>query len=276
MLSGGWSLAGDMSQTWGNGGFNSTSYHLGVAQGGEVPDLIKHALFYFSDRQFQRRVTEDYPPGYVPAELNAELVRRRMVREGKLRYSADLWHAEMAGTHATQDWVRTSGELELFSSLRLLMTGDWKRDDGFTTRGVQTITRGLNLSSSYRFGWASASLTGGLGNNSSSLGRGSDPLAAQAIAPSQGPGHTASYVSMSLQTMVGGIPMGGSLTEMTDAQGMRSSLLNTYLMAAYGKVQMRVGMQEAWSAGSPPSRQITVDLVRWFDTIAFWAPWTRF
>jgi len=277
MLPGGWSLAGDASQTWGLGGYDSTSVHLGVAQGGAMPDLIKHALFYFSDRQFQHQIAEDYPPGYIPAELSTELMQRRMARQGTLRYSADVWHAQMSGSDASQDWARMSGELEFFSSLHLLINGDWKRDDGFTSSGVMVINRGLNVNASYLFSWASASLTGGLGNTSSGPGAlGNATFIPQESPIAQGQGHTASYLSAALQSQVRGIPLGGSLSEMRDVMGLRTTFLNTYTMVTYGKVQLRLGMQETWVTGGAKSRQVTVDLVRWFDTISFWAPWSRF
>ena len=65
--------------------------NLGIARGGDVPELIRHSLFFLSDWSFNRRVREEYPPDFVPSELAQELFQRRMRQMGSFGFTADLW-----------------------------------------------------------------------------------------------------------------------------------------------------------------------------------------
>ena len=271
-----WSLNGDYSQTWGLGsdpiqgtGLDTHTLHVGVANNGDLPDLIKHALFFSTDRAFNQKVLENYPPGYIPADLATEFLQRRAAHQGTLTYSADFSRTQVEGGPGKLDLFSTTGSLGVRSGIQVLLMGDWTRDDGLSMPGVSTVSKDLNVSGSMRVGSSTLMVSGGV--NSTSTNQPGDPL--NGI-----PGFTAStssHWSVGALSQLWGFPCGATLTAYEDSLNQRTKTLSTFINMRYGKVTFRVNVDEGYTAGGPRTSQITLSLVRWFDTIALRAPWNR-
>lgn len=270
-----WSLNADVSGTWGLGstapgtGLDTRSYHVGIAENGDIPDLIQHALFFASDRGFNRRVVENYPPGFIPGDLAAEFLQRRVARQGTLTYTVDFSRTEPGSGPGRLDRISTAGNLGIASGIQILMMGDWSRDDGISIPGVRSVDKDLSLSGSWRLGEASLSLSGGV--NSTATYQGSDPAA-------QTPSFIAnasSHWSAGIMSQLLGCPSGAILTAYEDNRGQRTRAIATFTNVTFGKVTLRLNVTEGYTAGGPRTSQISFSLVRWFDTIALRAPWNR-
>lgn len=272
-----WSLAADASTGWiqradGQGAALDTgagparTLHVGAAWGGELPDQLRHLLFYWTNLQFQRRLNEDYPPGYLPQEMVQVLAARRRNQDGPMAFSADLYRIDNNLGH--QLWYRTRGSLNLGMGLMVMILGDLRKEVNFSGAEDQVEFRNLNLYGSQRLGWGSLSF--GYAHASNYL----DPLpdALQSPAPTHAGSISSSTTTYTLgaNTFLGGVPVGTYAVRSIDALGAVTNQLAAYSDAGYGKVRFRITVQHGWRSNGTQGTQLTINLLRTFDTIALW------
>lgn len=254
---------------------DTTSFHAGIMRGGDVPALIKHSLFYLSDRAFERRIQNDYPPDYVPGDLAAEKLRHRLRQNGNLGFTADLWHIQAKGGPGKLDWARVTGDLKVGGNLQFLTIADWKQDGGLTDSGVKTQNKALSLSGSYQLGRSSLSGSAGYYWNtkraevlggSGSLG---NPAASTLDGSNDGAG---TFYSAGFRSRLGKMPYGVLWTRYDAGHNQPTTAISTYATLDFRSISFRVTFQAARRADGLRDRRVTVDLLRFFGSIALWGP----
>lgn len=272
-----WSVVGDASKGWvghtdGQGAALNTgagparTLHVGVNWGGELPDQLRHLMFYWTNLQFQRRLNEDYPPGYLPQEMVQVLAARRRYQDGPMAFSTDLYRIDNNLGH--QLWYRTRGSLNLRMGLMIMILGDLRKEVNFSGGKDQVEFRDLNLYGSQRLGWGSLSF--GYAHSSNYL----DPLpdGPQSPAPTNVGSISSSTTTYTLgaNTFLGGVPVGTYAVRSIDALGAVTNQLAAYSDAGYGRVRFRITFQHGWRSNGTQGSQLTINLLRTFDTIALW------
>lgn len=248
---------------------NNTSFNLGVARGGDVPGLIRHSLFFLSDWSFNRKVREEYPPEYVPSELALELMQRRMRQSGNFGFTADVWRMKDSSTEGVLDWVRITGQVATLGGVQVNLMGDFRNDKGMSLPGAAIRTTDLTLFSSCRVGVSSLSASVAYNNANQAMG-------AQASQSVPGPStlwvgpettRTSHSYSAGLNTWVGKVPFSVMVmrykTDLTPA----TTLMSTWTDLTVGHVSLRISYHMSRTDAGGHNRAVTVDLVRWFDTI---------
>ncbi|MDP1832598.1 MAG: hypothetical protein Q8K67_11110 [Geothrix sp.] len=242
----------------------TTTMNLGIARGGDVPELIRHSLFFLSDWSFDRRVREEYPPDFVPSELAQDMLRRRMRQTGSFGFTADLWRiAENVG-QGKMDWARVTGQVQTRGNFHLFLAGDYKRDAEMTQKGMDTRNADLMANGSYRMG--NTSITGSMGYSSthrsltasaSTLGlawAGSD-LDAQSRNQSVG-----------LTTRLWKVPFGVMVLRYDSSLAAPTTTVSTWADLSFRQVSLRVRYEVSRMENGIRSERVTLDLLRWFDT----------
>lgn len=249
-------------------GRTTTTMNLGLARGGDVPELIRQSLFFLSDWAFNLRAREDYPPDYVPSELAQELFRRRMRQSGSFGFTADLWRiSDTAGTGQV-DWARVTGQVQTHGHLTLYMAGDYKHDSGLATPGLDTRSSDLLVNGSYRLGVTS--ITASLGYSSASQ-RATHALADAGPAGTSQNGLSRSS-SLGATSRLGKVPVGIMLQRYDSALSPGATTLYTWGDLTFRHVSLRLRYEDTRMDNGYRSNRITVDLLRWFDTICT-RPW---
>lgn len=273
-LSENWVLMSDVSSAWSGltstsgssnvtvGNNRTTSLHVGLSWGGSLPELLTHAMFYWSDLRFQRRVEEDYPPDYIPPELAQTLVKRRTDREGQLQFSSDLYHVENSA-HGHQDWFRMQGGLSFSSGLMVQTIGDWRKDDAFTDPAFQSESRMMTMFGAYGMGRTALRFGMGYSKNTTTL-NGSQ------VQNQWLPQGASTYYSLGVDSFVAGMPCGAMLMRNNDPMGLGTTTLMTHLSTGFRKVRFSINVQRGWRSDGLRTSQITINLLRWFDTMALW------
>ncbi|GLH67810.1 hypothetical protein [Geothrix edaphica] len=244
------------------------SFHLGISEGGDVPTLVKRALFYLSDQAFQRRVQDDYAPGYVPSELAQEMQRRRILQGGKLGFSSELFHIrnEQGGK---MDWVRITGDLRMAEGLRIFTMGDLRRDDGLGLAGVHREERNLALNASELFGRSTLSGSVGFGRSEQSM-----TSTAQADLPAYlvmgDRASSSSFYTLNFNSSVGRFPYGILWTRYQASQSPAITTVGTHLDLNSGLLDVRFSVQVVRRQDGIRYTQFLVDLLRAFDTVALY------
>ncbi len=243
------------------------SWHVGVADGGTVPDLVKHALFFYSEQNFLRRIQEDYAPGYVPSELAQEIQRRRRYQEGAFNFTADLSHTQADGG-GKLDWLRATGALKLAEGLRVFTMGDLRRDNGLAQVGQRLEEKNLSLNVSEVF--RGSSLAGSMGYAHSE--QGALPSAGNGSSSgTPGPTKSASrFYGLTLNSGLLGVPYGVYWSRFITSQGPASTVVSASTDLEVGNLGIRLGFQMVRRDDGNHFNQITLDLLRVFDTIALY------
>ena len=247
----------------------STSYQIGLVRGGDLPDLIRHSLYLVSDWSFDRKRSEAYPPGYLPAELADQLVQRRLRQNGQLGFSVDLGRTAERGGSGVQDWARVSGDLLAGANFRMLVLGDIRRDDGFTLPGVRTKNSAFTGNASYSLSRVSLTATLGLTKNeqeSSPTGK-IQPGSTSFQGPLLG---STRFEAVGLNLRLWRMPVGVLWTRLDPGIGPRSQALSAHLDLNYRQISFRLAYNQGRQEGGPQFRQVMVTLRRFFDTVALW------
>lgn len=253
----------------GPGAKNSTSFQVGLIRGGDLPDQLRHSLFLVSDWSFDRWRNEVYPPGYLPGELADQLVQRRLRQQGRLDFSMDLGRTVERGGQGSQDWARMSGNLSAGPNLRMLVLGDWRRDDGFTLPGMRTTNTAFTSNASYALGRVSLTATLGLTKNRQ------EGVATDALQPSpdlsQGLAFgTTRFEAVGFNMRMGKVPMGVLWTRLDPGFGPKSQALSAHVDLDYRLISFRITYDEGHQQGGLHTRRVMVTLHRFFDTVAIW------
>ena len=247
-----------------------STYHVGLTRGGELPDLVRHSLYLVSDLAFNRRIRDDYPPGYLPGELADQLLQRRLRQQGQFGFSIDAGRTFAKGEPGRLDFAHMSGDLRAGRRLRLMVLGDWRRDEGYGIAGLRQMDRALTGNASLLLG-ASTSLTGTLG--ATRMRR--DPLPgtippASISAPLDSGRSETNYRAIGLNSRFWRIPVGILGTRYEPAVGGASSSQSAHADLDFRQISLRVGFERTHQEGLPTNKRISFSLRRYFDTIALW------
>jgi hypothetical protein len=273
-----WTLMGDVSGGWSgakagagssaNAPGATRSLHVGMSWGGGMPELLRQAMFYWSNLRFQRRLEEDYPPDYLPPEMAKVQMRRRLEQHGSMQFSTDLYRVQNGGP-GHQDWFRVQGGLSFPNGLMVQTIGDLRKDNRFSNPELSLQNTHLTLHGAYGLG--KTSLTFGMGYSKSSVTEGT-PLQPSVNLPQAGSNtaRTTLYYSLGANSFVAGIPVGVTLLRNNDAMGLGTTSLLTYFSNSFGKTSFNVNLQRGWRTDGLRTSQVTVNIGRWFDTIPLW------
>lgn len=257
-------------QPWG-GAYQSNlrTIHGGISQGGDVPGIIQRTLFFLSDQGFQRRIAEEYAPGYVPSELAAEMSRRRFRQSGNFNFAGDLYHIQAEGSEGKSDWARLTGQVSLNAGLTFQVIGDWKKDTGLSLPGTRTDSKVFSVNGAYRFGASSVVTNAGYSKNEQSSIPGSEPSGPAPTLDPSGVGAPSRFLSLGFNSRFWLIPYGLQWMKYEDGWQPSTRTLTGFLTLNFRQVSLRVTYQSARKADGFRENRVTVDLLRWFDTIAF-------
>ncbi|WP_257308244.1 hypothetical protein [Geothrix fuzhouensis] len=241
-----------------------SSLNLGIARGGDVPELIRHSLFFLSDWNFDRKMREEYPPDFVPTELAQELLRRRMRQTGSFGFTADLWRMSDSSTEGTLDWARVTGQVQTRSDLAFYLMGDFKHDKGLTQPGLDLRSTDLQVNGSYRMG--PTTLTASLGYSDGYQSQ----TAVSATNPAPFVGNQVGlsrHYSAGATTRLWRVPVGALLLRYDASMNPSTTTLSAWADLSFRQVSLRVRYQTSRTDGGFRNDSINVDLLRWFDTI---------
>ena len=282
----GWRVSADVSQSFGGSGQgagtaqgrsggaaspqNLTTVHGGISQGGDLPGVIQRTLFFLSDRSFQRRVADGYPPGYVPAELATEMAQRRIRQSGNFTFAGDLWHLQAGNDEGRADWARLTGQVRLNAGLTFLVIGDWRKDEGISVPGTRTDSKAFTVNGSYRFGVSSVIANAGYSKNEQSALPGNDtPVLTAALDPS-GAGSANRFLSLGFNSRFWLIPYGVQWARYEDGWQPATRSFSGYCMLNFRQIKLRISYESVRRGNGSRYNRVTVDLLRLFDTIALW------
>lgn len=242
----------------------TTTMNLGIARGGDLPELIRHTLFFLSDWTFTRRTLEEYPPDYVPSELAQELFQRRMRQTGNFGFTADLWRITDNASQGRVDWARVTGQVQTRGRLTLYVAGDYKDDRGLSQPGVDTRNSDLMMNGSYQLGVTSITASAGYSSNSQRLTPGA---AAPTYAWAGAQDESSRHYSLGLTTRLGKVPVGALVQRFDAALAPAATTLYTWVDLSFRQVSLRVRYETTRMDNGFHSSRVTVDLLRWFDTL---------
>lgn len=275
-LSAEWTVSGDVSGAWNRSGAQTEGFgqsagpsravHAGLSWGGAMTDLIRHAFFYWSDLRFKQRIEEDYPPDYLPPELQKAQMRRRMDQEGSLQFSADAYYLTNGGP-GSQLWYRMQGGLHFGNGLMLQTIGDLRMDNGMSDPSLRFRNEHLTIFGAFQVGKFSLRANGGYSRATSTPVSGamtgggySDLINGKAV----------TYFGLGMNGTALGTPLGAMVMRNNDALGYRTTTLFTYTALSIRKLNFSLNYQRGWRSDGLRTSQISLQLSRWFDTIPLW------
>ncbi len=245
------------------------SVHGGFAWGASVPDILRRSLFYWSNLRFQQRIAEDYPPEYLPPELQKLQMQRRMDQEGSAQFSVDAYRVTQDGP-GRQSWYRMLGGLSFQSGLSFQTMGDLRLDDGLSRPGYQLRDRQLTFYSAYPLGPVSLRVSLGYSRNEqvqqaepSGVNGGVTVPGIPLIAAD----HSSLHYSAAAQGRLYGAPTTVMVLRMKDGTGLRTTTLIANMATAFGRMTASVTLQQGWRSDGVQNRQVVLNLTRSFDTI---------
>lgn len=248
---------------------NLRTIHGGISQGGDVPGIIRRTLFFLSDRSFQRRIADEYAPGYVPSELAAEMSQRRIRESGNFNFAGDLYHMQAVGGEGKADWARLTGQLSLNAGLTFQVIGDWKNDAGLSLLGTRTNSKVFTVNGAYRFGASSVITNAGYSKNEQSSLSGIGGLAPVPVPGLPGEFAPSRFLSLGFNSRIWLVPYGVQWMKYEDGWQAPTHTLTSFLTLNFRQVSLRATYQSVRKGEGFRENRVTVDLLRWFDTIAF-------
>ena len=248
---------------------NLRTIHGGISQGGDVPGIIRRTLFFLSDRGFQQRIADEYAPGYVPSDLAAEMSRRRFRQSGNFNFAGDLYHIQAEGGEGKADWARLTGQLSVNAGLTFQIIGDWKKDAGLSLPGTRTDSKVFTVNGAYRFGASSVVTNAGYSKNEKSSFSGADDRAQVPTFGAPGEGAASRFLSLGFNSRFWLVPYGVQWTQFEDGWQPSTRTLTGFFTLNFRQVSLRVTYQSARKGDGFRENRVSVDLLRWFDTIAF-------
>jgi hypothetical protein len=245
-------------------GRTTTTVNVGIARGGDVPELIRHSLFFLSDWSFSRRVREEYPPDYVPSELAQEQFQRRMRQMGNFGFTADLWRISDTTGQGKVDWARVTGQVQTRGHFTLYLAGDYKDDSGLSQPGVETRNTDLMVNSSYQLGLSSLTASLGYSSSSQRITPGATTYGYPWMGSQDG---LSRHYSVGLTSRLGKVPVGAMIQRFDAALTPAATTLYTWADLSFRQISLRLRYETTRLDNGFRSSRITVDLLRWFDTI---------
>lgn len=244
----------------------TTTTNLGLARGGDIPDLIRHSLFFLSDWSYDRRMREEYPPDYVPSELAQDMLRRRMAQSGTFGFAADWWRMTNGEGPGKVDWARVSGQLQTRSQLNFMVLADYKRDAGLTEPGVDARNANLIANGAYQAG--NTTLSASVGYNRAYRQLTPDaPLVSAPILLGPFRKGLGRHYSLGLTTRLWKVPVGILALRYQPEPTRPVTTVSTWADLSFRQVSFRVRYEMSRLENGVRSNHLTVDLMRWFDTL---------
>lgn len=272
-LSQDWRVHGDLGASKVRQTFSSqdlsrttTTVNVGVARGGDVPELIRHTLFFFSDWTFDRRIREEYPPNFVPTELAQEMLRRRMRQTGSFGFTADLWRMSDNVNQGRLDWARVTGQIQTRGNYTLYLAGDYKHNADMSQLGLDTRTADLVANSSYRLG--NTALTASMGYSSSRQSLTPAAAASGFTLPGTRQDGQSRNFSLGLTSRILKVPFGVMILRYDPPLTNPTTTVSTWADLSFRQVSLRVRYEVSRMDNGFRSNRFTLDLLRWFDTIS--------
>ena len=247
-----------------NIGRTTTTMNLGIARGGDVPELIRHSLFFLGDWSFNRRTRDEYPPDYVPSELAQELFQRRMRQTGNFGFTADLWRISDTTGQGKVDWARVTGQVQTRGHFTLYLAGDYKDDNGLSQPGVDTRNSDLMMNSSYQLGVSSLTASLGYSSSSQRITPGATTYGYPWMGSQDG---LSRHYSVGMTSRLGKVPVGVLVQRYDSALAPAATTLYTWADLSFRQISLRLRYETSRMDNGFRSSRITVDLLRWFDTV---------
>lgn len=276
-LSGDWRVHGDtgisrVRQTfaWQDASRTATTVNLGVARGGDVPELIRHTLFLFSDWSFERRIREEYPPDFIPSELAQDIFRRRMRQTGTFGFTADLWRMTDNQNQGRMDWARVTGQVQTRGAFTLYLAGDYRHDLNMTQVGLNTRTANLVANSSYRLGATNLTASLGYSNYQQTLSPASGAIGW--VPSASALDGQSRHFSLGATSALGRLPIGVMVLRYEPPLTYPTTTATTWADLTFRQVAFRVRYEWSRMDNGFRSSRITLDLLRWFDTLCTGSP----
>lgn len=243
----------------------TTTMNLGIARGGDVPELIRHSLFFLSDWGFNRRVREEYPPDFVPSELAQEMFKRRMRQTGSFGFTADLWRITDNASQGRVDWARVTGQVQTRGAFTLYLAGDHKNDRGMSQPGVDTQNTDLMVNGSYRLGVSSITASMGYSDSHQRLTPAAAAYGYAWMGNSQD--GLSRHYSLGMTSRLGKVPFGAMIQRYDASLAPATTTMSTWADLNFRQVSFRMRFETTRMDNGFHSNRIVVDLLRWFDTI---------
>ncbi|MBI4911521.1 MAG: hypothetical protein HY823_02185 [Acidobacteria bacterium] len=278
-----WRVMGDMAFTSVSGDYlgpqdrgSLTTVHAGISAGGDLPAALRRTFYFLSDMAFERRIRDQYPPGYLPPELEAERIQRRIHQAGGLKFSADYSRTTPRKGGGFLDWARVMGEMRVNGNLRLLAIGDRRNDNEFSRVGTRLDERGLSLTTIWTLGVSS--LQGTWGFNKADLRNAAGTPAGSSLLVINRDNSFAladanvdhRYHGVSFNSRIWKIPFGASTNYVEDALGQPSRANAYHMSLDFRQITLRIQYQRARRHDGFTTSFFSLDLVRFFDTTPMW------
>jgi len=84
---------------------------------GTLPPFLRRMAMSTSDRSFQRRLETDYPPGYMPPDLQLLIEAHNQQFRGRSLFAFDLYHSQPRGSGSQTDTVVLLADMHFDHSL---------------------------------------------------------------------------------------------------------------------------------------------------------------
>ncbi len=274
-VGGGWSVVADASlqramhevQVAGVMSPNVTTLHAGIVHGGDLPSILRSSLFFVSDLSFNSHLRSDYPPGYVPAELANQIMQRRVQQQGLITFAADYYDSQRAGG-GKQDWARMTGSLQAGRHFSMLVIGDWIRDNAFTQCGHRPPAELHSANMVFSFSHASISASGGYFKETLS-----GPLAPPPGLLNDRP---TTFYTVGFNSYVWKMAYGLYASRYDQGDGNPLTTYSLYDTINFRRISFKLIYEWTERKDGYKTSHLSLDLLRVFDTMAFFAPRGRY
>ncbi len=130
------------------GSGSTLTLHAGATKGNGLPHWASSLAYAFRDISFERRLADQFPPGYATPEL--ALLRQDYyvrTRSGASSFAVDLYHTQSGGGQVKSDALVAHGTLSFNHTLVLNTRLDWRRDASASYGGTdaKTLYGGANF-----------------------------------------------------------------------------------------------------------------------------------
>jgi hypothetical protein len=192
-----------------------------------------------------------------------------MRQTGSFGYTADLWRMTDSYSGGSMDWARVTGQVATRGNLLLYLMGDLRNDNGLAVPGAKVRSTDVVLNGSYQLGRSSLTASVGLSDAHQDIStRSSQPLSGLSSLWA-GPDSTrrSRNFTVGANTWISRVPVGVMLMRYDSDMSPSTTLLTTWTDLTMGKVAFRLRYSMSRMDGGFRSNSISLDLLRWFDTI---------
>jgi hypothetical protein len=233
-------------------GGDSIGYHVGISEGGFIPQIIQRTIFAISESSFNRRLKNEYPPNYLPPEIALDIIARKQAGMGSQLFSFDYYHMDGSGTQR-RDYFRSDGMLRIGQHFQTQIRGEYtdETDEYGAKRSVDYLYLQTKLL---------------LGRTSFFLSFGSSDGNSQPVGTEKQKQSSTSY-SCGFNTIVWKMPFSAiyRILRTGDSQEYRS--LYVYQAFRLRKISIRNGLEYGWLPDQRKFFRYTFEIGRSFDSM---------